>query len=522
MPILLLDWVFDNPLVSIMSSTSASPSSQASRPSLALIVSIMLVASVEFLQNGMLNVAASQIMGSIGAGPELFSHAAMVYAGCAVIALFHHDWLAARFGSRRLVAISLGLFAAGALMCAMSYTPGMFIVGRAVQGTGGAAFFTATRVEVQHLPPSRRVSALLCFGYALLLGSALGPLLAGLALQYGSWRWIFLGLVPFAGVAGASLSVWPRRPMHAACRRAPTLTSWLALVAGVFVLQWLIQQAPYVFFGERGLWLAVALCFTAIGLLLVLGWREGVRRSLFRQSRYVLGLGCYFICYCLVAANNYVMPALVQQVFDYDWGHTGLLLSVSFFAGIGIASLYALAMLRGWVKGLRWPLVMAALLLAGYGLAMTMLSPEASLLRLGANLMLNGAFMSLFIIAVAQATFRDLDGEVFPTAYQVKNIVRQVAISSAVAGSTVFLQWRNALHYSRLGEGVAAGNPAFVAMMESLGQALPNQGQAVWMAQLVKELLRQSMLLSCLDFYRFEAVAGLVLALLVYLQRRIV
>ena len=149
--------------------------SRSSLSEITMVLCIMSVASLEFIQNGMLNFAASSVMGGVGAAPEEFSYAAMAYAITAVLALFNHRWCAQQLGSRGLVQVSLLLFAIGAVQCAVANTPMAFIFGRALQGLGGATFFTAARVQVNTFDAKKRLIALLFFGYSLMLGSALGP-----------------------------------------------------------------------------------------------------------------------------------------------------------------------------------------------------------------------------------------------------------------------------------------------------------------------------------------------------------
>lgn len=487
------------------------------------LFAIMLVASLEFIQNGMLNFAASAVMGGIGAAPEEFSYAAMAYASTAIVVLFNHQRCSYWLGPRRFVQGSLLLFGLGAVLCACASTPAAFILGRAVQGLGGAVFFTAARVEVDRLQDKRKILGLLCFGYALMLGSAFGPLLGSQALRHLDWRWIFWGILPWLALALPAtrlLSLRARRPRPSSS--TPHALAWLA--AAVLALQWLIQQTPYDFFGQaQQLLVILALCgmaaLVAIRLQggnarLVYSWRS------LAQLRYVLGLFFYFCCYLLVSANSYILPVMVQQALGFDVPTSGQLLSVSFLAGMLFATVYAALLFRRRAPGLRIMLLIACALLAAYGLLMTStIHPGMTLWQLTAILLLNGGFMSLFIMAVAQGTFREVRPAQFAHAYQTKNIIRQLAISMGVALSTVFLQARNALHYQRLSEGFSWHAPRFTEAMDHLQQLLPQLGQEQRLALLVGELVQQAMLLSCQDFFRLETGVAAVLVLIILLQR---
>ncbi|WP_158020768.1 MFS transporter [Chromobacterium sphagni] len=498
------------------------PQSSSARP-LPQLLAIALIAWLEFLQNGMLNFASSHVMGGVGAGPEEFSLAAMAYALCAVVALFNHQWCVQRLGSRRHLQISVALFGLGALIAGNAQTPTAFIAGRAVQGLGGAAFFTAARLEVAQLPPAWRAAGLVAFGQALLLGSALGPLLGGMILRAGNWRGIFWAILPCLPAALWAAQRLPLRP-PATSRPRYHSSAFIWLMAAAFLLQWLIQQLPYQLFGHPQRLLGLLLA--ALGCYAVLRLRHPGRASdrehwqALKQPAYLLGLLCYSGCYLLVSANSYILPAMAIQALGFDVPASGALLAISFFAGMGFAMLYAGLLRSRRPPGLAPTMLCGCLLLALYGWLMSGLNGEATKLRLMLILLLHGGFMSLFIMATAQRTFRDIAPAAFGHAYQTKNIVRQVSISAGIALATVFMQARNALHYSRLGENFSWNTPQFVDALHQLRQFMPDLSDTQRLGVLAGELARQATLLSCLDFFRLESWIALGLAASVPLLRK--
>ncbi|BEV71675.1 hypothetical protein THUN1379_11570 [Paludibacterium sp. THUN1379] len=483
---------------------------------------IMAVTMVEFLQNGMLNFAASDVMGGIGAGPEEFSYAAMAYASCAVLAISQQRRLRLAFGPRRLIRGSMLLFAAGAVVCGMAHGPAGFILGRAVQGIAAAAFFTGARVEVSRLAAEQRTPALLGFGYALLGGSALGPLLGSLALGAGSWRWLCFGILPWTAAGWLASGLFAETEAGDEHDREMTSPRLLWLAVAILLLQYLIQQLPYDFFSRPG-WLLALLAGVLLASLMwlrrVSTAGHGARWRQLGQKRYLLGLAYYFFCYTMVAANSYIMPLLIQQGLGFSVPTTGLLLSVSFLAGMLFATVYAFLLQRGLVKTLRPPMVLGMLLLGAYGLLMSELNQDTGLGRLAAILLLNGGFMSVFIIAVAQGTFSAVEEGAFAHAYQTKNMLRQVALSSAVSLSTVFIQGRNALHFSRLSERFADGSPWLGEAMAQMRVTLPQVDASTAFGLLTSEWSRQTLMLSCLEFFRLQMWLGLAMALLLLWQR---
>jgi hypothetical protein len=156
--------------------------------------------------------------------------------------------------------------------------------------------------------------------------------------------------------------------------------------------------------------------------------------------------------------------------------------------------------------------VVASLALAAFGCCMHGVSPASTLAQLGLDLVLNGCFLAFFIAPVAISTFSEVDPHLFGHAYQSKNIARQLALSLAVAFSTIFLQWRNALHFNRMGERISLFNPAFQQTLSQLRALMPAQDPSLISQLLLLRMQRQVVLLSCLEYYRLLQWAGLVLA----------
>src|SRR5690606_2345538 len=104
-----------------------------------------------------------------------------------------------RFGPLGPFLAGIGLFTGGLVIAGTAPAMLVFIVGRVIQGLGGAAVFVTTYVIVGRAYPSRlRPRAFAIFSAAWVLPSIVGPLVAGFVTEAWSWRLVFAGLVPFA------------------------------------------------------------------------------------------------------------------------------------------------------------------------------------------------------------------------------------------------------------------------------------------------------------------------------------
>jgi EmrB/QacA subfamily drug resistance transporter len=107
-----------------------------------------------------------------------------------------------RFGRKRMFLIGLTIFTVGSIIAALSNGSDMLIVGRAVQGLGGAVVTPLTlTILAAETPPEKRGAILGAWGGIAGLAVAIGPVLGGAIVSGISWQWIFWINVPIALVA---------------------------------------------------------------------------------------------------------------------------------------------------------------------------------------------------------------------------------------------------------------------------------------------------------------------------------
>ncbi|MEM9565385.1 MAG: MFS transporter [Actinomycetota bacterium] len=112
--------------------------------------------------------------------------------------------LADLVGRRRVHLAGLALFAVGAAMTALSTSFAMLLVSRVVMSIGGAlAESVGTGILVSVFPAAERGKAIGSQTSAVAVGAAAGPLAAGIALEFLSWRALFWLLVWLTAISFA-------------------------------------------------------------------------------------------------------------------------------------------------------------------------------------------------------------------------------------------------------------------------------------------------------------------------------
>jgi len=480
---------------------------------------VFLLSLTEFLQAGMTAFAAAPIMGGTRMDPEEFSLVAAVYASVAILSISMQRWFVERIGGRRFVQATALVFVAGAAITATSGSFPSFLLGRAVMGLGGGAFFTACRMIIQHvLAGPRRFVGIRSLATGLAMGIAGAPWLASIAVSGDTWPAMYWLLA----VLGAAILVLagftlPKAPLDVARRSEANPWHQLLLVGASFTLLYSLQRFYYDFPGNAAP-VALALAAAVAGLWFYLHRQHVHERPLLRvrelaNTRYRFGLGLFFFAYLMLGANNQVIPSMLQGSLGHGWATVARVEAL----GLGVA------LLTWWVLERTLPrfpsprkfLVTGFIALATSGLLLSRLTPDADVwLHVLPALACNSIFLLTVLPVTAMQTFREVeqDESVFSNAQQLKNMMSQVGIALGITLATIGQQWRVAFHYTDLSAQVTPSNPVYVETVQRIQEvfaaSVPASDAArLAVAQVAQMLARQSAMLANID--HFLVVAGL-------------
>lgn len=128
----------------------------------------------------------------------------LTYAGLLITA----GRIADRFGRLRVLNAGLICFVVGAGLAVVAPLLPLLIAARGVMGLGVAMMAPASLgLAVAAWPAERRATAVAVWSSTLALSSAVGPVVGGVLIEAGSWRWAFAVNVPI----GLLAFVWGRR-----------------------------------------------------------------------------------------------------------------------------------------------------------------------------------------------------------------------------------------------------------------------------------------------------------------------
>ncbi|MCZ1008096.1 MFS transporter [Streptomyces lydicus] len=172
--------------------------------------------------------AIPQIGAHFGAGESDLSRSMVGYMAAYAISMLVTGQLADRYGAKRTQLAALALFAGASALCLLAPNVAVFIAGRVLQALGAGAGTVIARLWVQKdLPQRERLNVLTALTTVIAVTPAVSPPLAGLLVQYASWRVLFVcmtavGVATLVGAVFLLPSDKPRnRPQTAGGRQTP-------------------------------------------------------------------------------------------------------------------------------------------------------------------------------------------------------------------------------------------------------------------------------------------------------------
>jgi EmrB/QacA subfamily drug resistance transporter len=248
-------------------------------------------------------------------------------------------------GRKRLFVAGVILFSAASLLNGVAQSSGMLIVGRGLQGLGGALVSPAALsiVTTTFSDGEQRTKALGVWSAIAAGGAAAGLLLGGILTQIASWRWVFFVNVP-VGIATIALAVrYVRESRLEVEHRSYDVAGAFTVTSGLVVLVYAIVKAQAYGWGSTHTLGLGAVAFALLGAFLFIESRSKaplMRLSIFR----IRTLSVADTTLLLVASGMFGMfffaSLYVQEILGYSPIQAGLAflpVSIGIVVGAGIA-----------------------------------------------------------------------------------------------------------------------------------------------------------------------------------------
>src|SRR5579862_2243164 len=158
----------------------------------AITACVILATLMQALDTTIANVALPYMQGSVSATQDQIGWVLTSYIAVAAIMTPPAGFLTARFGLKRVFLVSVGGFTLASVLCGMAQSLTQLVLFRILQGACGAALVPLSQsVLLTIYPRERQGFAMALFGFGVMVGPVLGPVLGGWLTQNYSWRYVF-------------------------------------------------------------------------------------------------------------------------------------------------------------------------------------------------------------------------------------------------------------------------------------------------------------------------------------------
>jgi DHA2 family lincomycin resistance protein-like MFS transporter len=297
------------------------------------IVTLLVATFVVILNETIMGVALPHLMSDLQVSAQTVQWLSTAFLLTMGVVIPTTGFLLQRLATRTVFVLAMSLFSAGTLLAAVSQGFWMLLGARVVQASGTAIMLPLLITTILTLVPvARRGVVMGNVSIAISVAPAIGPTVSGLILQFLSWRFMFILVLPIALLAllvGSRLLGNLGEPGHQRLDVVSVLLSVPGFGGLVYGLSRLGESS------DGGL--GIALASLAVGVLCLLGFgfrqlrlaRGGDPLLDLRAFRFpMFSLSLAMLCIAMVALFGMIilLPIYLQNIRGLDSLQTGLLL----------------------------------------------------------------------------------------------------------------------------------------------------------------------------------------------------
>ena len=299
-----------------------------------LVINLLLVATfVVILNETLMAVAIPRLMRDLNvtAGAVQWLTTAFLLTVSVVIPVT--GFLLQRMNTRPIYMLAMSLFTLGTLIATLASNLELLILARVIQASGTAIMMPLLMTTVMTLaPPETRGKTMGFISTVISVAPAIGPTISGFILNYLSWRWLFILVLP---ISLGALALGARRiqnvttPHHARIDGISVILSGVAfggLVYGVSNIGVPAAQGTV----PAGIWSAVGAVFLIVFIFRQISLQKTGYPLLdlrtFESRNFTVSVLLMAIMMMSLFGTIILLPIYLQNVLGLSTLQTGLLL----------------------------------------------------------------------------------------------------------------------------------------------------------------------------------------------------
>jgi EmrB/QacA subfamily drug resistance transporter len=414
---------------------------------LVLVVSI-LASFVAFLDGAIVNVALPAIQKELGGGLSAQQWIVDAYLLTLGSLILIAGSLSDLFGRKRILSLGLIGFGMASILCAIAPSNTTLIIARGLQGVAGALLVPSSLAIIMSVFSGKEQGKAVGSWTAWTgIAFIIGPLLGGLLVDQGGWRWIFaINVLPIA----LTLYLLDKITIVKDTRTEAKvdITGAILCALGLAGLVYALIEQPRYGWGEANIYLPL---IAGLSLLAAFLWHEKTSKhpmlsfSLFKNHNFSVGNVATLAIYAALTASTFLLVVFLQQVGGYSALAAGFsLLPVTLI-------LFFFSSRIGALSGKHGPRLFMGFgpIIAGIGFLL-MLSIKADVnywTQVFPGVMVFGLGLVITVAPLVSAILGDVPKEQSGIASAVNNAVARIAglLAVAAVGAIVAAQFGSTL-----------------------------------------------------------------------------
>src|SRR6516164_5678337 len=164
------------------------------------MLAVAIAVAMSVLVTSIANIALPTIAHDLNATPAASIWVVNAYQLAVTVTLLPFASIGDSYGHRRVYVWGLAVYTAASLICAIAPSLPVLVIGRVLQGFGGAGIMSVNGALVRFIFPRNELGRGIGFNALVVAGSsAAGPSVAAAIMSILSWPWVF-GLQVPAGI----------------------------------------------------------------------------------------------------------------------------------------------------------------------------------------------------------------------------------------------------------------------------------------------------------------------------------
>lgn len=483
-----------------------------------ITVTAVMCALLEIVDTTIVNVALTDMRGSLGATLNDVAWVITAYAIANVIVIPMTSWLSQQFGRRNYFAASIVIFTVSSFLCGNADNIWELVVFRFIQGLGGGALLvTAQTIITESYPVAKRGMAQAIYGMGVIVGPTLGPPLGGYLVDNFSWPYIFYINIPLGIIATFLTLTFVKSPKYGEKLKSNQVDWWGIVFLASFIgsLQFVLEH------GQQDDWfndntIVILSVVSVVGFLAFI-WRELtykypiVNLSVLKDGNLRIGT---FMCFILgfgLYGSTMIIPIYTQSILGWTATDAGMLLIPG-----SITTAFMMPFIgKAIQKGVPQAYMVATGFLVFFIFTFWMhnvITPDTGTEHFYWPLIVRGIGLGLLFVPITTLSLSTLKGKNIGEGAAFTGMMRQLGGSFGIAIITTFISRFSQDHRANMVRHLDPSRPEVQQQIAGLQQSFMAKGfpsnEALAKAHQILDLsvTKQSTVLSYMDIFMYLGI----------------